>query len=137
MLASALALLAALAAGPEIQEELIFPLEPMHNHSSSLVETPEGDLIAGWFHGRGEKGDDTLVIQGARKEKGAETWSTPFLLADNQDLPDQNPVLFIDGQKVLWLFWISSLDNTSQTFLLKYRTSRDYEGEGAPVWDWQ
>ncbi|MCB9768620.1 MAG: exo-alpha-sialidase [Candidatus Omnitrophica bacterium] len=121
----------------EFESELIFPAEPLHNHSPGFVETPEGDLIACWFHGHGEKSDDTLVIQGARKERGADHWSEPFLLADNRDLPDQNPVLFIDAKNKLWLFWISSLDNTSRTYLLKYRTSTDYEGEGPPKWDWQ
>jgi len=117
-------------------EEHIFPLEPMHNHSASLVELPNGDLLAAWFHGRGEKSDDTLVIQGARKPKDG-AWSPPFLMADNQDLPDQNPVVFLDDADRLWLFWISSLDNTSGTYMLKYRISTDYLGTGAPAWDWQ
>ncbi len=97
----------------------------MHNHSSSIVETPAGDLLVCWFHGHGEKVDDTLVIRGARKRQGASEWSEPFVMADNQDLPDQNCVLFIDPRSTLWLFWISSLDNTSRTYLLKYRTSTD------------
>ena len=30
-----------------------FPLESWHNHSSSVVETPKGDLLVCWFHGSG------------------------------------------------------------------------------------
>ena len=85
-------------------EEHIFPPENYHNHSSSLVETPQGDLIACWFHGRGECTDDSLVILGARKKKGTSEWSKPFLMADNQNLPDQNCTMFIDPDKRLWLF---------------------------------
>ena len=64
-----LAILAAPYA-PLYEAEFLFPPEPFHNHSSSIVETPGGDLIACWFHGKGERTDDTLVISGARKGKG-------------------------------------------------------------------
>jgi predicted neuraminidase len=122
---------------PLYEAELIFPPEKFHNHSSTIVETPQGDLLAAWFHGKGERSDDTLVISGARKKKGAANWSAPFLMADNKNLPDQNPVLFIDPSKTLWLFWISSMDNEVRGYFLKYRTSVDYKGDGPPVWKWQ
>jgi predicted neuraminidase len=132
--ASALVLL---AQPPLFEADNIFAPEPMHSHGSSIVETPEGDLIAAWFYGRGEKSDDTLVIDGARKNRGEDAWSKPFLMADSQDLPDQNPVLYIDPRGTLWMFWICSQDNTYDTYLVKYRTSTSYEGDGAPIWDWQ
>ncbi|QDT49092.1 hypothetical protein Pan258_31390 [Symmachiella dynata] len=130
-------LVVALPAAPLYEAELVFPGEPKHNHSPGIVETADGDLLVCWFHGVGEKTDDSLVIRGARKKRGADQWSAPFLMADNQNLPDQNCVLFIDPRGKLWLFWISSLDNTSDTYLLKYRTSSDYAGDGPPKWDWQ
>ena len=122
---------------PLYEAEFLFPPEPFHNHSSSIVETPGGDLIACWFHGKGERTDDTLVISGARKSKGQESWSAPFLMADNKNLPDQNCTLFIDPDGRLWLFWISSIDNLVRSYFLKYRYSTDYEGDGPPVWTWQ
>ncbi len=33
------------AAAPQYSAELIFPLEHWHNHSSSVVELPNGDLL--------------------------------------------------------------------------------------------
>ncbi len=126
----------AFTAAPQFYEEHVFPPEKVHNHSSTIVETPNGNLLVAWFHGRGEKTDDTLILLGARKEKGSSQWSRPFLLADNPGLPDQNPVLFIDPQGKLYLWWISSLANTRESFLLQYRTSMDYEGPGVPEWDW-
>lgn len=134
LLTAALLSLSAPAA-PEFQESLIFPPEKYHNHSSSIVETPDGDLLATWFHGQGEKSDDTLVIQGARKAKGAAAWSEPFVLADTPGLPDQNCVLFVDPSGRLYLWWISALANTRETYFLQYRTSTDFEGAGAPVWE--
>jgi hypothetical protein len=127
----------AAADAPLYEAELVFPGEDFHNHSSGIVETAEGDLIVCWFHGKGERSDDTLVISGARKNKGDTSWSAPFLMADNQNLPDQNCTLFIDPDGRLWLFWISSMDNLVRSYFLKYRYSTDYEGDGPPVWKWQ
>ena len=125
------------AQNPVFESELIFPPEPKHSHGSSLVETPKGDLIAAWFYGNGEKGDDTLVINGSRLKKRGHDWAKPFLMADSQDLPDQNPVLFMDPRKTLWMFWICSQDNTYNTYMVKYRTATKYNGAGAPQWEWQ
>jgi predicted neuraminidase len=122
---------------PLYESEFLFPPEDFHNHSSSIVETAEGDLIACWFHGKGERTDDTLVISGARKNKGAASWSAPFVMADNHNLPDQNCTLFIDSEGRLWMFWISAIDNLVRSYFLKYRYSTNYEGDGPPVWTWQ
>ncbi len=128
-----------LGAGPEgvFEEGHIFPASPMKCHSSSVVETPDGDLLACWYYGVGERKDDTLIIRGARKRKGQTVWDTPFLMADSQDLPDCNPMMFIDPANKLWLFWVAVQDNEWGAALLKYRTSTDYSGPGAPRWDWQ
>jgi predicted neuraminidase len=109
------------ADAPLFESEFLFPPEDFHNHSSSIVETPEGNLIACWFHGKGERSDDTLVISGARKNRGEKNWSAPFIMADNKNLPDQNCTLFIDPEGRLWLFWISSMDNLVRSYFLKYR----------------
>lgn len=108
-----------------------------HNHSPSLVETPEGGLIACWFHGEAERKDNTMAVLGARRNKGAADWSEPFLMADHQNLPDQNPALFVDPSGRLWLFRISSLDNEVRGHFITYLTSTDYEGAGPPKWTWQ
>lgn len=120
-----------------LQGELVFPPNEFHNHGSTIVETAQGDLIAAWFHGTGERKSDDVLIQGARKRNGASEWSEPFLMADTENLPDCNPVLFMDPRGVLWLFWITVQDNMWGGSLLKYRTSTHYTGEGPPKWDWQ
>jgi predicted neuraminidase len=138
LLATVLSLAFLTSADPAFYEsEYLFPPEDFHNHSSSIVETPGGDLIVAWFHGKGERTDDTLVISGARKNKGESTWSAPFVMADNHNLPDQNCTLYIDPDGKLWLFWISAIDNLVRSYFLKYRYSTDYEGDGPPVWTWQ
>src|SRR5262245_37210516 len=99
------------AAAPEHKAELVFPLHPQHNHAPGIAECPNGDLLVSWYRGSGERSADDVAVYGARLRKGGERWSEPFLMADNLGFPDCNTALFIDGQKRLWLFWPTILDN--------------------------
>jgi len=96
------------------ESERIFPLEQWHNHGSSLVMCPDGSLLACWFHGSGERKADDVLILGARKTKGAAGWSEPFVMADTPNFPDCNPVLFMDPDQQLWLFWITNPGTDSE-----------------------
>ena len=122
-------------AAPQLESELVFPLEHWHNHASMIVEAPNGDLLVCWFHGSGERTADDVVIRGARLRKGAKTWSEPFLLADTPGYPDTNATMFIDPRQRLWLLWPTILANEWHTALMKYRISSDYLREGPPRWD--
>jgi predicted neuraminidase len=136
-IAAVLAIPGAFAENPIHEAEIIFEPLQLHSHSSSIVETPEGNLLACWFQGGGERKNDDVRVMGARKQKGATVWSDPYLMADSHNLPDCNPILFIDPQGTLWLMWVAIQDNEWHHALLKYRQSTDYEGEGAPNWAWQ
>lgn len=129
--------LSILAQAPIHHAELIFPPNPKHNHGSSIVQAPNGDLLACWFHGSGERTADDVVIQGARKRAGAASWSEPFLMADTPGYPDCNPVLFVDPRGTLWLFWITVQAHEWGSSALKYRTATEYTADGPPAWDWQ
>jgi predicted neuraminidase len=123
------------ASAPFHQAELIFPLEHWHNHASSIVEAPNGDLLVCWFHGSGERQADDVKIEGARKKKGAANWSPRFTMADTPGYPDTNCTMFIDPQQRLWLLWPTILANEWHTALMKYRISTRYSGDGPPQWD--
>ncbi|HPA47867.1 MAG TPA: exo-alpha-sialidase [bacterium] len=129
-------LICALSAGSFTTEQ-IFPHHPLHNHSSSIVELPGGDLLAAWYRGSGEGDADDVQIMGARKSSGAEQWSDPFILADTPDHPDLNPVLFLDPRQRLWLFYSTPLDNSISGVLIKYCLTRKYGNEGPPEWEQQ
>lgn len=116
----------------------IFPFQSQHVHGSTLVQLPNGDLLAAWFQGSGERQSDDVAVMGARLSRGHQAWTAPFVLADVPDFPDINPVLFIDPQENLWLLWYTVLANQWETSILKYRLSKDYQQpEGPPVWYWQ
>jgi predicted neuraminidase len=116
--------------------ELIFPLETWHNHGSCIVEASNGDLIVCWFHGSGERKSDDVKILGARKPKGARTWSKPFLMADTPEFPDTNCCMIIDPQDRLWLLWPTIQANLWESALMKYKISSSYtQKKGPPEWD--
>lgn len=112
--------------------ELIFPLERWHNHASSIVELPNGDLFVCWYHGSGERTADDVKVEAARLSRGATAWSPRFTLADTPGFPDTNPALFVDSTARLWLLWPVVLANEWHTSLMKYRISTDYAA--APKW---
>jgi predicted neuraminidase len=129
---------AALTAQPFLKTELIFTPEHWHNHSSSIVELPNGDFFVSWFHGSGERQSDDVKIEGARWRKATKTWSPRFDLADTPGFPDTNCVVWVDSKKRLWLFWPTILANTWESAIMKYRISTDFQqSEGPPKWDWQ
>jgi len=134
----ALLLLATPAFGAVHQSMEIFPLVKEHVHGSTIVELPNGDLLAAWFQGSGERWADDVAIMGARLRAGKEEWSKPFVMADVPGFPDINPILFIDPQGRLWLMWYTVMANQWETSLLKYRISEDYTTpDGPPKWLWQ
>jgi predicted neuraminidase len=95
---------------PVYHAELVFPLRREHNHAPGLVECPNGDLIASWYRGSGERGSDDVAVYGARLRHGASQWSSAFLMADFPGFPDCNTCLMIDPDNRLWL---SSRDGTA------------------------
>ena len=130
---------AAFAANPpEFKTEQIFAPEAIHNHSSSIVELPNGDLLVCWYNGSGERQADDVKIEGARLSKGAKAWSGRFLMFDTPGFPDTNPVLYVDSQKRLWMFWGLIVANEWHTAILKYVQSAGVGlgGGGAPKWQW-
>lgn len=125
------------AQNPIVESTLIFPVQEQHVHGSSLVALPNGDYLAAWFYGSGERTKDDVKIMGARLRKGQKKWSAPFLLADTPDIPDCNPVLFLNKSGKLFLVWIAVQANRWEQSLLRFRTSTNYNNPGAPVWQWQ
>ncbi len=113
----------------------VFPLEHWHNHSSSIVELPSGELLVCWYHGSGERTADDVKVEGARLAPGATRWSGRFTLADTPGFPDTNPAMFVDSRRRLWLLWPVIVANEWHTALMKYRISSRFEGPGEPAWE--
>lgn len=123
---------------PAIQSStLIFQIQEKHVHASSIVALPNGDFLSVWFQGNGERTSDDVKLMGSRLEKGKSAWSEPFLMADTPNIPDCNPVLFLNHEKKLFLVWIAVQANKWEQAILRFRTSTDYLKNGPPTWNWQ
>ncbi len=120
-----------------VQQEFLFPFQSEHTHGSSIVQLQNGDLLACWFQGNGERSADDVRIMGSRQKKGTNAWATPFLMADTKGIPDCNPVLFLNKEGKLFIFWIAVQANEWQFSILRFRTSANFLADGAPVWNWQ
>ncbi len=118
--------------------ENIFPLQAEHCHASTIVELPNNDLLVAWFQGSGERTADDVSIKGARYNHKTGSWTEPFNMANVPNFPDINPVLFIDGEGILWMVWYTVMAYQWESSLLKFRYSRNYQQkDGPPEWDWQ
>jgi len=127
-------IMAGAATGPTYQAELVFPLRQDHNHAPGLVVCPNGDLLASWYRGSGERTADDVAVYGARKRRGESSWSAAFLMADTPGFPDCNTCMTIDREQRLWLFWPVIVANSWESCLTNYRVSSDFEHAGAPTW---
>ena len=71
--------------------ELLFPVEHWHNHSSSIVEHPDGHLLVTWFHGSGERTADDVELLGAWQREGTTTWTAPAASPTRPAIPTPIP----------------------------------------------
>lgn len=136
-LAVALVALAPAARAADLERTNVFPPQDKHVHASSIVEAPDGGLVAVWFHGSGERSANDVVVQGARRAPGAAEWGPVFVAADTAGVPDCNPVLHVDARGRLVLFWVVVRANGWEHSILKYRVAEEWSGEGSPKWTWQ
>ncbi len=92
----------------KVKEELIATNPPFQQcHASTIVELPHGRLMAAWFGGSREGGKDVTIWTSVAEKAG---WSAPQTVADGivsdtLRYPCWNPVLFMDKQQVLHLFY--------------------------------
>ena len=93
--------------------EFIFTEAPFEScHASTIVELPNGDLMAAWFGGSKE-GNPDVAIWGSRRTGGP--WSAPVELVREPDIAMYNPVLFYTKGGPLWLYYKFGRHPTSWT----------------------
>lgn len=89
-------------------------------HASTLVELPDGDLLAAWFGGSSEGARD-VAVWGARLSKGK--WSSPEVLERERGVACWNPVLYRGPKNQIFLFY--KYGTSPRTWRGAYRTSAD------------
>jgi hypothetical protein len=79
------------------------PVFVSQNHSPSITECPNGDLLAVWFSTIGET-DLTTSNAGARLRFGAKEWEPASPFWDAHDVNDHAPKVWWDGGRTVYHF---------------------------------
>ena len=94
-------------AGPKhfvrIPPGAVGPVFISQNHSPSITECPNGDLLAVWFSTLGET-DLTTSNAASRLRLGASEWEPASPFWDAQDVNDHAPKIWWDGDRTLFHF---------------------------------
>jgi formylglycine-generating enzyme required for sulfatase activity len=107
-----------------IPKEANGPIFAGHNHCPAIVECPNGDLLAIWYTGIGER-ERNMAVAASRLRWGAKNWgpSSPFW-----DPPDRNDTAlstWFDGNKTIYHFNSMSVSSNWARMAVTMRTSTD------------
>ena len=93
---------------PLVKGENIFETAPFDQcHASTLAELKDGSLMSAWFGGAYEGSKNVAIWASV---KSGSSWSSPYEIVsgkvnDTLQYPCWNPVLFRNGEGVLFLFY--------------------------------
>ena len=83
--------------------EFIFENAPFPSaHASTLVELKNGGFLAAWFGGTAEGKPDVAIWMALRQRS---SWTAPFEIVREPNVPAWNPVLFYAKSGRLWLYY--------------------------------
>lgn len=92
------------------------------SHASTITELPDGNLLAAWYAGAAEKAKD-VVILGSKFDMKTKKWSEHFVVHDDPDRSDGNPVLYTDPWNRVWLFYVTIMGNSWNDCYIYAKTS--------------
>ena len=113
-----------------------------HSHGPTVTELPDGDLFAVWFSAApsGERDTNECRILGARSSDGGDSWTKPFEVYNLSGIPSNNPVVYVDNNGRLWVFfctilngqWVSAIPRYIYADPDSYERNEGYTGN--PDW---
>lgn len=105
-------------------EMAMLPSSCPQNHAANLLPLPDGSLMCVWFGGT-QEGVADISVWGSRLRAGSEQWSDAVKLSHDASRSEQNPVLFLAPDNVLWLLWTAQISGNQDTAIVRYRQSTD------------
>lgn len=105
-------------------ESAILPSPCPQNHAANLLPLPDGSLMCVWFGGT-QEGIADISIWGSRLHPQSRQWSEAVKLSSDNTRSEQNPVLFLSPDNVLWLLWTAQISGNQDTAIVRYRQSHD------------
>ncbi|KAB7896371.1 glycosyl hydrolase [Rouxiella sp. S1S-2] len=105
--------------------DAMLPSDCPQNHAANLLPMPDGSLLCAWFGGT-QEGIADISIYMSRLDNGARAWSQPVKLSEDDSRSEQNPVLFLDPDNVLWLMYTAQKSGNQETAIVRFRQSQDW-----------
>ncbi|QCT19917.1 glycosyl hydrolase [Jejubacter calystegiae] len=102
----------------------MLPSECPQNHAANILPLPDGSLMCVWFGGT-QEGIADISVWGSRLGVGGDRWSDAVKLSCDPERSEQNPVLFLAPDNVLWLMWTAQISGNQDTAIVRYRQSQD------------
>jgi predicted neuraminidase len=102
----------------------MLPSECPQNHAANILPLPDGSLMCVWFGGT-QEGIADISVWGSRLVAGGDRWSDAVKLSCDPERSEQNPVLFLAPDNVLWLMWTAQISGNQDTAIVRYRQSQD------------
>jgi len=93
-------------------------------HASFIIELPNKDLFVVWYAGTRESAKDVAIL-GSRLIYGKSDWTKPEIVADTPNYSEGNPVLFVDKNKRLILYYMTMYGRGWTTCKIKSKISTD------------
>lgn len=114
------------------RQDAYLPTECVQNHAANLFPLPNGDLLCTWFGGT-QEGISDISAYFSRLKKGSDTWEPAIKLSDDPTRSEQNPVLFLDPDNVLWILYTAQISGNQDTAIVRYRKSTDFGETWGPI----
>jgi sulfatase modifying factor 1 len=90
------------------------PLFFRHNHSPSITEAPNGDLLAVWYSCANEDGAELSNVA-SRLTRGSTEWQPASVFWDGPEINDHAPKVWWDGDKTIYHFARGLRENIIRT----------------------
>ncbi|GAA1906656.1 sialidase family protein [Williamsia serinedens] len=107
-----------------LRVDALLPAPAVQNHAANLCVLPDGTLACVWFAGT-QEGVPDISVWMSRLEAGSDAWTEPVQLSDDRTRSEQNPVLHVVDDHVVWLLWTSQRAGDQDTARVCRRISHD------------
>jgi predicted neuraminidase len=104
------------------------------SHAANLLALPNGDLLCVYYAGIYERGSGESIVL-SRLPKGTHRWTEPVVVSYHAEWANQNPLLFMAPDGVLWIFHTTQRGGHDQTKDIVYGLSSTDQGHtwSAPI----
>jgi predicted neuraminidase len=114
------------------RQEAYLPSDCVQNHAANILPLPNGDIACVWFGGT-QEGIPDISVYLSRLAAGTDRWTKAEKLSDDPERSEQNPILFLAPDGLLWLIWTAQNSGNQDTAIVRRRISPDHGRTWGPI----